>query len=218
MTLRKLLFGLILAMSCLQPAQATEPYTVDVWARVLFDELGAAQQVDVLEAQQHPAAFVAAVRTRLERARIEPRTLAGSPATFRTGVKMSFEVRPAGPGAGGTVRVLGLHMLPLPLVQRYADFPKDIAAADGWSGSLAATCTVSTAGTCRQVAVKADAALPESARRFARASLELWTFEPQRVGDQPIEGEYTEEFKLSSSASAPEDFRQDKFLRAISGR
>ncbi len=214
---RSLLALFALYALAVPPSTASDTYTVAVWARVLFDESGAAKEVEVIESGKHPAAFISAVRSRLERARIEPRTLSGSPAEFRTGVMMSFEVSKAG-SAGGTVRVLGLQMLPLPVEQRYVGYPDDIAATDGWSGSVTATCIVSTAGNCRQVTVKAVPGIPESARRFARASLELWRFEPQRIGDVAIEGEYTLELSLLTAGNAPEDFRQDKFQRAIRGR
>lgn len=198
-------------------AYAASSYVVDVWANVLFDESGKAKEVTISEPENHPAAFISAVRTRLEKARIEPRQLNAKPATFRTGVMITFEVSRAN-SSNGTVRLLGLQMAPLPIKQAFVGYPEDIAAVEGWTGSVTATCIVTKGGVCGQVTVKAVPGIPESARRFAKASLELWEFEPQRVGDVAVEGEYTLKMNLLTEGNAPEDFRQDKFYRAIRGK
>jgi hypothetical protein len=73
-------------------------------------------------------------------------------------------------------------------------------------------------GRCRQIEVTALPGMPDSVRRFMRASLEGWVFEPQQLDGQPIEGEYTLRVQLNTLDDAPEDFRQDKFQRLLRNR
>jgi hypothetical protein len=84
-----------------------------------------------------PPKFLQGARERLEKARIEPRQVQGAAVSFRTGVRMDFEVAPA--PQGGTVRLLGLAMLPLPIKRLYADRPANVAQVEGWTGVLTAT-------------------------------------------------------------------------------
>lgn len=204
-----------------QPAwanPAAEPYRVSVWARVLFGPDGKAAEWAVVEADQYPAAFVFNVKARLARAAIPPPTTAqGQPAALRTGVEMYFMVTPTDTG-GGTVRVAGISMSPLPIKQYYASYPKDLARSAGWQGSASAVCTVAVDGRCRDIDVTAAPGIPDSARRFMRASLEGWAFEPQQLDGQPIEGQYTLHVRLITQDDQPEDFRQDKFQRLLRDR
>lgn len=204
------LFGVVLAQA------VTRPYEVSVWARVLFGPDGRAQAITMVDEPGLTPPFLQAARLRLERARIEPRTLAGQAVSFRTGVRMVFEVAP-GP-EGGSVRLMALEMLPLPLKRAYAAYPQDIAQSEGWTGVLVGSCKVALDGRCGAVGVRSVLVTPETARRFVRESLELWRFEPQEVAGQPVESEFSAEFLLKAELGAPEDFRQDKFERITKGR
>ena len=96
--------------------------------------------------------------------------------------------------------------------------PYDVAQTAGWQGEVQALCTVGSKGRCTTIDVKALPGIPESVRRFARASLEGWTFEPQQVNGKPIDGEYTLRLQLNTLDDAPEDFRRDKFQKIFNSR
>lgn len=196
--------------------EAAAPYQVAVWARVLFGTDGRAAAVEFVDSADLPPKFLQGARDRIEKARIEPRQVQGAAASFRTGVRMDFEVKP-GP-QGGTVRLLGLAMLPLPVKRLYADRPSNVAQVEGWTGVLTASCNVGQDGRCQRVNVRSKVAMPETASRFVKESLELWWFEPQQLAGQPVEGEFETEFALQAALPAPEDFRQDKFERVTKGR
>ncbi|MES2585006.1 MAG: energy transducer TonB [Pseudomonadota bacterium] len=195
------------------PAQ---PYTVEVWARVLFDTQGRATEYALVDEAQYPAQFAANVKERVARAKIEPPRDAGEAATLRSGVRLDFQVTPS--AEGGSVKIVGLSMGPLPTQRYYASYPKDVAKAGGWEGEVQALCTVGSEGRCTAIEVKALPGIPESVRRFAKASLEGWTFEPQQVNGKPIEGEYTLRLRLNTLDDAPEDFRRDKFQKILNSR
>jgi hypothetical protein len=201
-------------------AWATEkdgrPYNVTVWALVVFGSDGKASDVDVAEASGYPQPFVARVRERLANARIQPPLDQGRPATFKTGVRVEFEITPG--QTGGSARILGLHISPLPTKTYFASYPDDVAQTGGWTGAVQATCKVALDGRCSSIETVALPGIPESVRRFARASLEGWSFMPQEVNGQPVEGEYKFLLQLSTLDSAPEDFRVPKFQRATQGR
>jgi hypothetical protein len=214
-----LAWALALALGLPTAAGAQEPtaaYEVSLWARVLFGVEGRPVDIEIIDQPGLSAQFIRGARARIERARIEPRQLNGSPAELRTGVRMGFEVTPGPQGA--SVKVLGLEMLPLPLKQPHAAYPPDLARAESWAGTLTASCTVSVAGRCKSASVRSRVVMPESARRFVKDSLELWVFEPQELAGQAIEGEFATDFHLRAQAVAPEDFRMDKFERVIKGR
>ena len=195
------------------PAQ---PYHVEVWARVLFDTHGQATQYALVDEDQYPAKFAENVKDRVARAKVDPPQEEGKAVTLRTGVRMDFLVTPA--AEGGSVKVIGLSMGPLPVKKYYADYPKDVAKTSGWEGDVQALCKVSSEGRCTAVDVSALPGMPESVRRFAKASLEGWTFEPQQVNDKPIDGEYKLRLRLNTLNDKPEDFRQDKFQKIFNSR
>ena len=192
-------------------AQSAAPYTVTVWAQALFGTNGQATQFQVVDEATYPAPFVEGVKARLARARMQPVQDQGQPATFKTGVRMDFVVTP-GQG-GGTVKLDGLAMEPLPTKRYMASFPADVALTDGWDGRVDAFCVVGVDGSCKTITVSAVPGMPESVRRFARVSLEQWRFEAQQVNGKPIETEVGVRFNLSAPVGAPEDFRLDKFER-----
>jgi hypothetical protein len=192
-------------------SQPTAPYNVTVWAQALFGPDGKATHFQVVDEATYPAPFVEGVKARLSRARMQPVQDQGAPATFKTGVRMDFLVTP-GQG-GGTVKLEGLAMEPLPIKRYMASFPGDVALTDGWDGRVDAFCLVGVDGTCKTITVTALPGMPESVRRFARVSLEQWRFEAQQVNGKAIETEVGVRFNLSAPVGAPEDFRQDKFER-----
>lgn len=197
-------------------AAPTHPYRVTVWAVVVFGTDGRLADMEIAEESTYPKEFVDRIRDRLSAARIQPPQVGGQPATLKSGVRIEFEITPG--NDGGSARMLGLEMSPLPTKTYFASYPKDVAQTGGWTGEVQATCTVGTDGRCSAVQVRAVAGIPESVRRFARVSLEQWVFMPQEVNGVPVEGEYTLMMRLNTLDNAPEDFRVPKFLRIMRGR
>lgn len=217
-TVRRLTLALLASLAL--PALAAdplEPYAVSVWSRVLFGTDGKAAEVAVYEEDKYPAQFVQNVKARVAQAQVQPPVVDGQPVTLRSGVEMRFTVTPK-PDGGGTVRVDGLSVAPLPLRQSLAAYPADIAANGGWQGEVLGICTVGADGRCKKVDVVAPAGMPESVRRYAKASLDAWRFEPQLVDGKPIESEYRLLMVLNTLDTAPEDFRQDKFERLLKNK
>ena len=197
-------------------AAEAPPYTVAVWARVLFGTDGKALDYTLVDEAKYPAPFAENVKSRLARASIQPPEVQGQPATLRSGVELSFTVTPS--AAGGTVRLDSLILGALPTRQFFAPYPQDLAQTPGWEGEAVGSCTVSTDGRCKAISFPPTPVMPESVRRFVRLSLDKWEFEPQQVGGVPIEGHYELRVKLNTVDGAIEDFREDKFDRLIKRR
>jgi len=207
------------ASSATAPALAqadSQPYSVEVWATVLFGTDGKPLEHALVDESKYPPKFAENVRARVAKAKIQPPEQEGKPTTLRTGVRLDFVVTPT--SEGGQVRIAGLSMGALPLKRYYASYPKDIAQTGGWEGEVEGVCTIGIDGKCRLIDIKSLPGMPESVRRYAKASLEGWVFAPQEVGGKPIEGEFTLRLKLNTLDSAPEDFRQDKFQRLINSK
>lgn len=198
-------------------ADAAAPYPVSVWTRVLFGVDGKPAEYTVVDEDKYPAQFVENVKSRVAQAKIQPPVVDGKPVTMRSGVEMRFTVTPNAEG-GGSVRVDGLSVGPIPLNRSLAHYPADIAASGGWEGQVLGICTVGVNGRCRTVDVVAQPGMPDSVRRYARASLDGWVFEPQRVDGKPVESEYRLLMYLNTLDSTPEDFRQDKFERLLKNK
>jgi hypothetical protein len=192
------------------------PYTVEVWSSVLFGPDGRVAEYKLIDEAKYPVKFVENVKARVSRAKIESPQEDGKAVTLRTGVRIDFVVTPT--AEGGTVRTAGLSMGPIPLNKYLASYPKDIAQTGGWQGQVEGTCRIGTDGRCTSIEVSSLPGMPESVRRYMKASLEGWIFEPQQVNAKPIEGEYKLILSLDTLDGAPEDFRQDKFQRIINGR
>ncbi len=211
--------ALLLAV-CAQAISAetpSRPYRVEVWARVLFDTQGRVAEYALVDEAQYPAQFAENVKERVAKAKIDPPQEDGKAVTLRTGVRLDFRVTPTEED-GGSVKMVGLSMGPMPTKRYYASYPKDVGKTPGWEGEIQAQCTVSIEGLCTAIIVTALPGIPESVRRFAKASLEGWTFEPQRVNDKPIEGEYKLLTRLHTRNGMPEDFRQDKLQKIVKSR
>lgn len=198
-------------------AEVSDAYRVEVWSQVLFGPDGRVAEYRLIDEDKYPGAFAENVKARVQRAKIDPPQVEGRATTLRTGVRLDFAVTPTAEG-GGQVRVAGLAMLPLPTRRYYASYPKDIARTGGWQGEVTGVCKVATDGKCGAIDVQALPGMPESVRRYARASLEGWTFAPQELDGRPIEGEYTMRLRLNTLDNRPDNFRQDKFLRLLQSR
>ena len=219
MSLRSFLATALLAllpMLSLASEQDGQPYRVTVWSLVLFDTSGQVKEIEVADASRFSAQFLDNVRARLAKARVPAPLEDGAPATFKSGVRMEFLITPA--AAGGAARVVGLNIAPLPTKSYFASYPKGVAGTAGWEGAVSATCTVGVDGRCSSVMVKALPGMPDSVRRFAKASLEGWTFVPQEVNGKPVVGEYELSIRLNTRDDAPVDFRGDKFDRIMRSR
>ena len=219
--LRSRCAALLLALAAWPLASAAnesdgKPYLVSVWSLVLFDTSGQAKEIEVADASRYSAQFLDNVRSRLAKARVPPPQEGGAAATFKSGVRMEFLMTPS--AAGGSARVVGLNVAPLPTKTYFASYPKDVASSEGWEGAVSATCTVGVDGRCSAVMVKALPGMPDSVRRFAKASLEGWTFLPQELNGKPVVGEYELTVNLRTTEGAPEDFRENKFDRILRSR
>jgi hypothetical protein len=216
----KQLVLLFAALCCLHFTAAAqdskEPYSVSVWARALFGTDGKLAHYTLVNEDLYPAKFAENVKLRVARASIKAPEVDGQSVTFRTGVELRFTVTPT--AEGGTVRLDGLSMGPIPVKKFLASYPQDIAQTGGWQGEATGLCKIGIDGRCTAVEVNTLPGMPESVRRHVRVSLEGWEFEPQQVAGRPIEGEFKLALRYNTLDNAPEDFRQDKFLRAIRNR
>jgi TonB family protein len=204
----------ILAATPAMAQTGTDPYSVSVWAMVLFGQDGTGKEIAVVDEARYPAKFLENVKARFARARIPPPEVGGQPATLRSGVELVFIVTPN--DNGGTVRLDGVSIGPMPTKQPMARYPEDVKRSPGWQGEITGICKVSPEGRCASVEIAAASGMPESVRKFARQSLEHWEFEPQRLNGKPIEGEYRISFMLNTrDENAPADFRMDKFLKTF---
>ena len=140
----------------------------------------------------------------------------GKAVSLRTGVELRFLITPG--AEGGTVRMEGISMGPMPVKKYLASYPKDIGQTGGWEGQASAICAVGIDGRCGGIEISALPGMPESVRRYMKASLEKWEFEPQQLDGRPIEGEYRLTVVFNTLDTAPEDFREDKFLRLLKNR
>ena len=195
-------------------AGALDPYPVSVWTRVLFGVDGKPVEYTVVDEDKYPAKFVENVKVRVAQATIQPPLVDGKPVTLRSGVEMRFTVTPNAEG-GGSVRVDGLSVGPIPIQKSLANYAADIAANGGGEGQVLGVCTVGVVGRCTTVDVVAQPGMPVSVRRYAKASLDGWVFEPQQVDGKAVESEYRLLMYLNTMDTTPEDFRQDKFERLL---
>lgn len=184
---------------------------MEVWARVAFAESGQLQALDLIDEASYPAAFAEQVRRQLQSASIPAPLLEGRPARFQTGVRLRYGITEA--QSGGQARLLGLAIRPLPVERSAPPLPQEILRSRGWTGRVKGTCTVDPQGHCGQVDIEALPGMPESLRRWARVTMSQWRFEPQRLNDQAVPGEFDHTFNVGVRNTRPEDFRTPKFDR-----
>jgi hypothetical protein len=220
MTRTQIVLTAIMAICPLRATAAEDPqqsYHVDVWASALFGINGKITQYAIAEEENYSAEFLQNVKERIEKASIQPPMADGGPATLRTGIRLDFVVNPESE-SGKQVRFNGVSISPLPIKRYFASYPKDIKKTRGWEGQVEGICTVAVSGQCGNIEVKALPGIPESVRRYIKASLEGWSFAPQEIDGKPIEGDYVLRLRLNTLDNAPENFRKDKFLRILKTR
>lgn len=175
---------------------------------VLFDENGQAMEVTPIDEASQTPAFWQQMIARLQKAKIPARQEDGKGATFRTGVELYLNVDKV----KSTVAISSMRIVPIPTKIAYAAYPKDAASNAGWEGELKMICRVGTDGTCVQTNVEMPAGMPESLRRYGRASMEQWRFKPQEVNGKPVEGEYVVLMRMKTANDLPVDFREPRKL------
>ena len=191
-----------------------DPYTLEIWADMLFDTSGKLEKMEVPDAAQYPPAFVERVKKQLATSRIPPmKDDAGAPASFQTGMQVVFLITPgaveAGAAATWHVQAIGVGARP---VKRYAasrtsDMPADTPTV------VRVRCEVGTDGRCTTVKVVAADGTSDVLRRWAMASMRGWVFEPQRVNGLPIASEAQVTLELEARDLAPRDFRDPRKLQ-----
>jgi len=207
--MKRFLCALMLGGVAVQASvHAEESYRTAVWFDALFDAAGQVRELQAQDEAEQTPAFWAQLRSRVLRARIPPVSEQGQPATFRTGVRVSLEVRRD--AAAGAVAIKGLEMAPLPIERNFVGYPVDAKNSPGWSGAVTVACTVTVEGLCRDIVVDALPGMPESVRKFGKASLEAWRFRPQEVNGKPVEGRALVSLQLETSDSQPKDFREPR--------
>jgi hypothetical protein len=207
--MKKILWTMLLGGLALQASvHAEENYRTAVWFDALFDESGQVRELQAQDEAEQTPAFWAQLRSRVLRARIPPVSELGQPASFRTGVRVSLEVRKD--ASAGAVAIKGLEMAPLPIERNYVGYPADAKNSPGWSGSITVACTVTIEGLCRDIVVDALPGMPESVRKFGKASLEAWRFRPQEINGKPVEGRALVSLQLKTLDSQPKDFREPR--------
>jgi hypothetical protein len=184
---------------------------------VRFDPEGRAAQITVGPQEGASEALVQDAQQRLAQARIQPPVVDGQPRSLETGVGLRYVLRPRSDG-GAQVRMQEMRVEPLVLKATRFRLPDDVRRSRLWEGEITAICTVGVQGRCTQVEVEALPGIPESLRRWARASLLEWEFKPQQVDGQPIEGRVEHTFRVRTGEGRPEDFRAPKFDRINRGR
>lgn len=204
---RQLVLAAIVFAGVAGPAAASaagEAYAVEIWSDATFGPDGKLQQLDVADTEKLPPVFVERVRRQLANARIPPvKDSAGEPATFRTGVRLAYEVTPG--EQGGTVRTKGMQIAPRPTRQYAASQPEGLPADTPLS--VRVRCEVGVDGRCGAVKVVESTGTSEVLRRWAVASMRGWTFEPQRINGQPMPGEAEAVLVLTLEDLRPADFR-----------
>lgn len=99
-----------------------------------------------------------------------------------------------------------------------ASYPRELLRTPGWEGGVQATCHVSPEGLCHKIDVQMLPGMPESVRRFAKASFEGWVFDAQRANDRPVEGQVSMRFSLHTRELFAKNFRVPAFERATRNR
>lgn len=168
-----------------------------IWSRVLFGVDGKIETFEFVSPRAHPKVFLERVAAAVANARIPVQARDGNPATFKTGMRIGVVVNrsPENPG----FRISYVRMSPILLVEA---FPLrghwDIQHVKSWSVDLlSVSCTVQLNGRCKDIMVEGRN-LPEAARQFGKESAQAWRFEPQELGEKPVEGEFSALLNLRS--------------------
>lgn len=192
-------------------AEPREPYSVEVWAEVVFDSEGKATQVEVPDTAGQPAAFIERLKRQLAAAKVPPpRDAAGAPATLQSGVRVSVLITPQD-GGGASARLTGIKIEARTVKAYAAGLPDGVAAGGVYDARV--RCTVTTEGRCRDAVVEYTTLVNDAMRRWALASINGYLFAPQRLNGQPIESEVTLTMRLHMDDSMPREFRQHQQAR-----
>ena len=181
---------------------------LNVWFDVLFDENGQAREITPVDEATQTPGFWKQMTARLQKARIPPRQADGRNATFRTGVRLYLAVDKE----KSTVGIRSMEMLPIPTKLYYAAYPDDAASLAGWEGEIRMVCKVGVDGTCVESTVDMPAGMPQSLKRYGRASMAQWRFKPQEVDGKPVEGEFITPLRMRTNDNMPVDFREPRKL------
>lgn len=184
-----------------------KPYTVEVWSDATFGTDGRVQKLEVVRTPELPEAFAERVRSQLSQARIPPvKDASGAAATFQTGVAMTYQVTPG--SQGGTVRLLGMRVEPLPTKRYGASQPEGLPTDTPLTAKV--QCEVGTDGRCGEVKVLESTGTYDALRRWAVASARGWQFEPQRINGQPVPATVEINLSLTIDNFKPADFRDPR--------
>ena len=204
-----------LLVAALTNCHAQTPQVISVWSRVLFGEDGKVRESALVASESYDAAFADKVKAAVARASIQPPIVNGKAATLRTGVELRFEMtsnagRPA-------AKLLGISMGPIP---PKSGFDQDVLEkiVDEWKGEVTISCNVGADGKCVTACVTGSPTPPEPLRRYFKATVEHWQFEPESIDGKAIEGEYRNTFLVDVQDRRQEDFRSEKFDRTIRRR
>lgn len=203
--------GLALPAVAQEASRDDRPYSVDVWFDARVDAAGRLVELVPQDEQAQPAAFWAKLQSRLLGASVTPLQQGGQTVGLRSGLNVTLKVHKS--ETGGDIEIQQLKVSPLPVFRYYVGYPRDIRRA-GWTGAVAVSCTVGVEGRCqpRSLEVEALPGMPDSVRRWAKATLEAWRFQPQEVDGQPIEGQYRLAVKLYTRENMPKNFREPRRL------
>lgn len=190
------------------------PRRLEVWARAQFDESGTLAGLELADESRYSPTFVQQVKRQLSDARITPPVQEGRNARLHTGIRLIYEVRVV--QGAGSLTLLSTQASPIPIRRSASALPSVRFRSEGrWSGSLTGVCSVNAAGQCTSVTLKANGVVPEAYRRWVRQTMLGWSFEPQRVNDEVISGEFdhTFNFDVTVTQLSPEYFTIPKFDR-----
>lgn len=187
-----------------EPRPADEPYSVEVWSDATFGTDGRLQQLEVVKTPELTEAFVQRVRSQLAQARIPPvKDASDTPGTFQTGVLTVYQVTPS--AAGGTVRLQGMRLEPLPLKRYLASRPEGLPANTPLQARV--QCEVDTQGRCAEAKVLESTGTYDALRRWALASARGWEFQPQRLNGQALPATVQFSLELTLEDLKPGNFR-----------
>ena len=170
--------------------------SVTVWADATFDKTGALESLEFSAFASQPASFLDRLRVPLSRMKIKPVMFNGEPAVFRTGLRVNAVVSTSAESARFSISSISVQ--PLPLQAFKPDFESlGLRGYDEVRFEVTALCRVTVSGSCTEVRVRNDAgAAPERFLRAVREAYGKWTFQPQRVNGEAVEGEATMGFAL----------------------
>lgn len=178
------------------PAHATgERVPLMIWARVLFGTDGRIETFEFVSPRAHRKAFLDRVQAAVAQARIPVQQRDGVPASFKTGMRIAVVVDPSPDNPG--FRIASVQISPILLVEAFpVPDRRDLERMKSWTvDTLAVSCTVQTNGRCKDIRVEGRD-LPDVVRQFGLESAQGWRFEPQEVGEQPIESTYVARLNL----------------------